>query len=963
GAAAATAPALRAHPDTVWRGAGGHPNVFAADTDPGEPEGPRHHLFTVEAGGILPGLEPAWADEVGLLAAGTPSSVVLKLPVAELEVLDGSLEAEMKELMGDYVEAFSSAVSERSRPQVDVLMAPGEETELEAGARVSARRGVVWVRIRDGTLRFADRETLPIEATEIPFPLANGSWATAGDTARVQTDDPHEIGSGTLWRGLRAFQKTALEWADEVLEEDRGQERARLRARLEGDEEARRAALHSLTRVIHADSAEAVDPRASAILNACRLVGEALGIEFEAPPTWDKRGAKLSHEVQAIARASGVGYRRVALPDGWWNRDNGPLLGFLRDIPAEASQKEWEAAELEPVALLPSGRSRYDLVDGATGRRERLDEEAGSAIEPFGYQFYRSLPARGLEAKDLWRFATFGIWRDLRTIFLMGVLGAALGLLLPILTGTVFDSIIPAAQVGQLGNVFVALLVAALSTAAFKLTRSFAVIRFHTRAESGLQMAVLDRLVRLPLPFFRSYTAGDLGLRARGISVIGHALGGATIDSILSSVVSAGALLLLFWYSPPLALLACAILVVNVLVLAVSGYVALGYARRMEAVEGRLSGLVLELLTGIPKLRVAATEARAFARWSDTFREQQQLGYAVGRFRNHVTAFNGVLSVLSTLALYWAYVSFGGAQEDLSTGQFLAFYAAFGMFIGAGTELTGTAIRLIELVPTWERAKPILDAVPEVDEEKPDPGELTGHIEATHLTFRYTPDGPVVLDDVSVEAAPGEFIALVGPSGAGKSTLLRILLGFDLPDSSSVYYDGHDLTTIDVRAVRRQIGVVLQSSRLTAGDIYSNIVGTSGHSHEEAWEAVRMAGIEEEIRAMPMGLHTVVPEGGGTLSGGQQQRLLIARALVRRPRILFFDEATSALDNRAQQRVAESIDTLHATRVVIAHRLSTIRNADRIYVLDRGRVVQSGTFDDLMSEPGLFADLAARQEA
>ena len=278
-------------------------------------------------------------------------------------------------------------------------------------------------------------------------------------------------------------------------------------------------------------------------------------------------------------------------------------------------------------------------------------------------------------------------------------------------------------------------------------------------------------------------------------------------------------------------------------------------------------------------------------------------------------------------------------------------------------ELTGTAIGLVELIPTWERAKPILDTIPEVDADKPDPGELSGRIEVSHLTFRYRADGPVILDDVTLEAAPGQMIALAGPSGAGKSTLLRVLLGFDLPDSSSVYYDGHDLAGIDITAVRRQIGVVLQSSRLTAGDVFSNIVGTGSYTLEDAWEAARMAGMEDELKAMPMGMHTVVSEGGGTLSGGQRQRLLIARALVSRPRILFFDEATSALDNRTQQIVAESVDRLHATRVVIAHRLSTIRNADKIYVLDEGRVVQAGSFADLMSEPGIFAELAARQEA
>lgn len=963
--AAANSPVLLEDPESVWMVAEGYLNVFAVDVVHGEPEGPRHHLFTAEAGTIVPGMEPAWADEVGLLAAGTSSTVVLKLPLSELRNRSERLGPDLKELVERYVAAFSAAVSERHRPQVDVLLTPGDVKDVDAGSRVSARRGVAWARVEEGRLLFADLDELQVDGHGAPFPLAAGGWATATSAARIRAEDGrHLLDEGVLWDGLRVFQKTALEWVDLVLEEDRGRERARLRARLEGDEEARRVAIQALTSVIREDVAEPMDPRSSALLNACRMVGKLLDIEFEQAPKWEKEGDKIADDVRSIARASAVGYRRVALPSRWWRNDNGPILGFVRDVAPDVSRTEWETADLRPVALLPRGTSEYEMVDGETGRRETIDEERSETLEPFGYQFYRSFPARALDATDLWRFATFRIWGDLRTILLMGVLGAALGLFLPILTGTVFDSVIPAAQTGQLVNVFVALLVAAVSMAAFKLTRSFAVIRFHARAEAALQMAVLDRLIRLPLPFFRRYTAGDLGLRARGISVIGHSLGGATIDSILSSMVSAGAFVLLFWYSVPLALLSCAILTVNVLFLSVSAYLALRYAREMEAAEGRLSGLVLELLTGISKLRVAATEARAFARWSDEFRTQQQLAYRVGHFRNNVTAFNSVLTIASTLALYWAYVVLASDPDfGLTTGRFLAFNAAFGMFIGAGTELTGTAIRMIDLIPTWERAKPILDTVPEVDVDKPDPGELTGRIEANHLTFRYSSEGPVVLDDVSVEAAPGEFIALVGPSGAGKSTLLRVLLGFDLPESSSVYYDGHDLTTIDVRAVRRQIGVVLQSSRLTAGDIYTNIVGAGSYSHDEAWEAARMAGIEDEIRAMPMGMHTVIPEGGGTLSGGQQQRLLIARALVRRPRILYFDEATSALDNRAQQLVSDSIDGLHATRVVIAHRLSTIRNADRIYVLDQGRVVQSGSFDDLMAEPGLFADLAARQEA
>ena len=963
--AGANVPILLEDPESAWLITEGHVNVFAIDVVDDAPQGARDYLFTVGLGGLLLGVEPAWADEVGLLAVGTAGAAATRLPIAELRAAEANLGPDIKALVDGYVGAFSSAVSERGQPQADLLLAPGEEQSVTAGARISARRGVAWTRVEAGELHFGAYESLPVRAEHGAFPVAPGAWllSPGPTTLRVEVDE-ETLGNGALWEGLRSFQRITLEWADRVRAEDRGRERERLRARLDVDREVSRTALEALAGVIRRKAPEPLDASAGPLLTACRLIGRRLGVEFSPAASWERGRGTASDELRAIARASGVEYRRVVLTPGWWSGDNGPLLAFARNTADDSAPEELDAVELRPVALLPKGTAAYEMVDPESGRHESVDEVIGDTLEPFGYQFYRSLPARAITATDVWRFVTFGVWGDVRTILMMGAIGAALGLLLPILTGTLFDSIIPSADRFQLVNVFVALVVATLAGTAFQLTRSFAVIRFHTRVEAGLQMAVLDRLVRLPLPFFRQYTAGDLGMRARGISSIGHALGDATISSILSSMVSAGSYVLLFYYSVPLALLATGILAVNIVFMSGTAYFALGYAREMEAVEGRLSGLVLQLLNGISKLRVAGAEVRAFARWSGEFRTQQEFRYRFWHFDNNVEVFNSVLSIGSTLALYAAYVSIANDPAGgLTTGKFLAFSAAFGMFMGSAMQLTGTAIELVGLIPTWERAKPILDAVPEVDVDKPDPGELTGRIEVSHLTFRYSEDGPVILDDISLTAGPGEFIALVGPSGAGKSTLLRILLGFDLPESSSVYYDQHDLAGIDITAVRRQIGVVLQSSRLTAGDVFTNIVGSGSYTLEDAWQAARMAGIEEDLRALPMGMHTLVTEGGGTLSGGQRQRLLIARSLVTRPRVLFFDEATSALDNRAQEIVSESIGQLHATRVVIAHRLSTIRNADRIYVMDGGKIVQEGSFQELLAQPGLFADLAARQEA
>ena len=299
----------------------------------------------------------------------------------------------------------------------------------------------------------------------------------------------------------------------------------------------------------------------------------------------------------------------------------------------------------------------------------------------------------------------------------------------------------------------------------------------------------------------------------------------------------------------------------------------------------------------------------------------------------------------------------------MATGDFIAFNGAFGSFTANMMSATGAIIAMMMSIPIYEQAKPILQSLPEVNAAMADPGALRGDIEISQASFRYDPEGAAILNEVSISVRSGEFVALVGPSGSGKSTILRLLLGFERLESGSIYFDDQDVSGLDIPAVRRQIGVVLQNGGMMSGDIFTNITGSSLATLDDAWEAARMAGFDEDIRQMPMGMHTVVSEGGTTLSGGQRQRLLIARAVVNRPRLIFFDEATSALDNRTQAIVSESLERLQATRIVVAHRLSTIINADRIYVLDRGRVVQTGTYATLQEEGGLFADLVRRQVA
>ncbi len=324
-----------------------------------------------------------------------------------------------------------------------------------------------------------------------------------------------------------------------------------------------------------------------------------------------------------------------------------------------------------------------------------------------------------------------------------------------------------------------------------------------------------------------------------------------------------------------------------------------------------------------------------------------------------VAVFQSAFPLLCNLVLFWLLV--GPAGQRLSTGMFLAFSTAFNIFLYSTLDVIATALQALVVVPFYERAAPILVAKSEAHQGGEARITLTGAIEVSHVSFRYDPRGPLVLDDVSLKIEANEFVAIVGPSGSGKSTLLRMLLGFEPCTGGAVFYDDQVLTGLDVRIVRQQIGVVTQNTRVMAGDIFTNIVGSSGFGLDDAWVAAKKAALDADIEAMPMGMHTVISQGGGTLSGGQRQRLLIARALVGRPRILFFDEATSALDNVSQAVVSESLERLRVTRVAIAHRLSTIRHADKIVVLDGGRIVQVGRFEQLMEQDGPFRTLAARQ--
>ncbi|MEJ2229229.1 MAG: ATP-binding cassette domain-containing protein, partial [Alphaproteobacteria bacterium] len=531
---------------------------------------------------------------------------------------------------------------------------------------------------------------------------------------------------------------------------------------------------------------------------------------------------------------------------------------------------------------------------------------------------------------------------------------------MPVITGAVVGHVIPTADYGQLGQLLALLFGAAIASFSFALMRTLTLLRMQGMIDGRLQTALWDRLLSMPAPFFSRMTAGDLANRALGINWISSVLGGPLLGAVVAGVASVLSLIIMVYYSWRLTLVAAAVIVVGVVCAVYMVRAMIRGQRELYARQGKLLGKELQLLAAASKFQVACATPRVFANWAEHFAQVMRGNYHAALPQSYVTVFGQVFQPLSLLVMLFAIVFFA---KNIATPDFVAFNAAFGQFVGLMVGLITALVTAAEAVPIYERAKPVLTTIPEDAAGKADPGQLSGAISMRDIRFRYSAEGHAVLDGLNLDIRPGEYVAIVGPSGAGKSTLLRLLLGFERAELGEIAYDGKGLDDIDPYLLRRQIGVVMQMGRLTPASIFDNIANHGHFTLDDAWKAAEQAGLADTIRRMPMKMQTYVAEGSSTLSGGERQRLLIARAFVRKARILLFDEATSALDNETQAIVTRSLSGLTSTRIVIAHRLSTIEKVDRIIVLNNGKVSEEGSFHDLMERRGDFYTLAKRQLA
>ncbi|MEH1898413.1 MAG: NHLP bacteriocin export ABC transporter permease/ATPase subunit [Nostoc sp.] len=953
-------PIILNDPETIWVVKSGSLAVFAIPMKEGIAEGSRRYLFTTRTRQAMFGIvSDSLPMPYQLLAVSIEETELLKVSIKDFQkfLADGNDEA--LTLIEGWIEQLGLVLSSVTPHALPFQEEGIRYFSLSNGQIFQPQRELVsWVQIQRGYAIWMGFEELLVTPQSGLLPLSADMWFQAEDPVELETLNTAEIeDANILFRGLFQLQVYflqslfLLEKQEKAVELNRFKERQHLNDRVMKETLGELASLLQSPQITASAQIEANDFD-QALLIAAGAVGRTLGVTIR-PPAKSEDLKRVQDPLQAIARASRLRTRTIVLQGQWWKKDCGAMLAYTME-------------DNHPVALLPVSDTHYEIFDPIERSRTPVNAKSAIKLALTGYTFYRPLPDKVLTTLDLLKFALQGHYKELLIVLAAGMATSLLGMIVPQAMAILIDSAIPDANRGLLVQIALALLATAFGSTLFQLAQGFAIMRVETFADASTQAAVWDRLLNLKASFFRQYSTGDLNSRVSAISQIRQKLSSTVLRSIFTSLFAFLNLGLLFYYNGSLALIATLVAFVNITITLVSGIYTLRKVRPLLELQGQLSGVMVQLINGVSKLRVAGAEARAFAFWGKQYSQQIKWMLSTQGIEDALAVINKILPVLTTAILFWFASSLlqqANSQEGgLSTGVFLAFNAAFGTFIGGATSLSSTIIDVLQVVPLWERAQPILESKPEVDSEKSDPGRLSGKLVVDRVIFRYRDDGPLTLDDVSIHAEPGEFIAFVGASGSGKSTLFRLLLGFDVPESGTIYYDGQDLAGLDIHAVRRQLGVVMQNSRLTSASIFENIASGATISMDEAWEAARMAGFAEDVESMPMGMHTVISEGGTNISGGQRQRLLIARSLVLKPKILLFDEATSALDNRTQAIVSQSLERLKVTRIAIAHRLSTIRNANRIYVFENGRVVQEGNFNQLSNQPGLFAQLMARQK-
>ncbi len=650
-------------------------------------------------------------------------------------------------------------------------------------------------------------------------------------------------------------------------------------------------------------------------------------------------------QLEYCLRPRGIMHRSVSLREGWYKDAFGPMLGFRKE-------------DGLPVALLPKPFSGYWYRDPESGEKVTLNRRTAALFREDGVCFYLPLPQKKLGIADLIVYLKNCLnASDIVLVAVLTLIATLVGMLMPSITRVLTGTVLERGSVPMLVGTAIFMVCVTVSSLLISMVRSLCMTRLGIKTSLSVEAAVMSRMMNLPPRFFREYSSGELSSRLDSVSQLCDLLLGNVFSMGLTSLMSLLYITQIFRFAPALVIPSIGLILVTVGIGLISALMQMKISKQMMELSAKEHGMSYALITGVQKIKLAGAEKRAFSRWARAFSQSAELSYNPPLFIKVSGVISTAVSLAGTILLYYLAV-----KTRVSPSEYIAFNASFGMVFGAFSSLTSVALTVAQIKPIMEMSEPILKTEPESAENKAMVTRLSGSIELSNVYFRYSDSMPYVVDGMSLKIKAGEYVAIVGTTGCGKSTLMRLMLGFETPEKGAIYYDGKDMSKLDLHSLRRRIGVVMQDGSLFQGDIYSNIVISAPQlTLDEAWQAAEIAGIADDIRAMPMGMQTVIGEGQGGISGGQKQRLMIARAVAPKPRILMFDEATSALDNRTQKQVSDALEKLKCTRIVIAHRLSTIKHCDRILVLDKGHIMEDGTYDELIAKNGFFAELVARQ--
>jgi NHLM bacteriocin system ABC transporter ATP-binding protein len=938
----------------------GRVSVYLVRIVNGQPSGQHHYLTMCRPGDVMLARPIKVNDEeYALVISAIETSEVVNIGASneswhDKSTITGCL-AWASRLCKALGEGVTASYTEKPQPDGRIHLSSGQHFRIDGNTTklVGLNAGELYL-FGDGHLAVSPG---------VQIPVTTAVWFRAFDSVEGRVTESTTENSAALIDGTVELSRLFILRSVAVQLDANQRELQRLEELSELEASQRRGALDHLS--VDKDERKQPLSNRNPLLAALELVGRETGSKLR-PTSRIPEGLPSHQVVPFLARAAGTRVRKVRLAGAWWKQDGGCLLAFRESDHA-------------PVVLVTRrsfwGLARhYEMVDVQTGSAGRVTAENEETLERDAWEFVCPLPVsvNNLSIVQLNEFSFKPFLPDMLTMFGLSLISGIFGLLMPVANRLMMDDVIPNANRDLLVDLSIGLTAMSISLFLFSLAQGIISLRVKTAMTARLQSSVIDRLLKLPNRFFRKYSSGDLLNRSMMISEISTGFSNTLLNALFSAISTIMLLVVCFHYAKPLAWIALFSAIITTLVTVPFSFMIRKRALKLEIESGDLYGFIVQMIAGVAKLQTAGAENRAFHQWAKRYGSQLNLGNKVQLLSHWSSLINMLIQSLSTAAVYYLAGEMVRTSKEmqaisplvppvLTIGMFFAFQGAFTSVVGGVSSFFQTFIQVHQLLAKRDLVRPILEEPLDGGTERGDPGRLNGRLSANNIVFRYHEDGPLILNSVSVDAHPGEFIAFCGPSGSGKSTLLKLMLGFEAPESGQVLFDGRDLAGLDMSAVRRQIGVVLQHGRLNAGPIFELISGANNLTLEEAWEAAEDAGFAEDIRQMPMQMHTMLPEGATTLSGGQRQRLLIARALATNPSILVFDEATSALDNRTQEIVSKSLARRQVTRVVVAHRLSTIRDADQIYVLDQGEVIESGSYDELFEQKGLFWELASRQ--